>query len=128
MNILITGGCGFLGSNVAASYLQEGSKVTIIDAMLKKGCWENLQWLGQISKDPRSLEFIQADLADLGAIEDVFYRHSPFDYICHFAGQVAMTFSLSDPIKDFQANALGTINLLEVSRKRSPNCLFAFSS
>ena len=128
MNILITGGCGFLGSNVAASYLQEGSKVTIIDKMLKKGCWENLQWLGQITKDPRSLEFIQADLADLGAIEDVFFRHGPFDYICHFAGQVAMTFSLKDPIKDFQANALGTINLLEVSRNRSPNCLFAFSS
>ena len=128
MNILITGGCGFLGSNVAASYLQEGSRVTIIDRMLKRGCWENFHWLEGMGCRPGCLELVQTDIAEIDSIEDVFSRRGPFDYVCHFAGQVAMTFSMKDPIADFRTNALGTMNLLEVSRRKSPDCFFAFSS
>lgn len=128
MNVLITGGCGFLGSNVAASYLQDGARVTIIDRMLKGGAWENLDWLKGIRKQQSDLEFLQGDVSQIEQIEQVFANRGPFDYVCHLAGQVAMSTSLSDPIADFRTNALGTINLLEVTRRSSPKALVAFSS
>jgi len=128
MNVLITGGCGFLGSNVASSFLQEGSRVTIVDQMLKGGSWENLRWLQGLVKEREDLEFRQADISQIDLLEDVFAKKGPFDYICHLAGQVAMTTSLADPISDFRTNALGTINLLEVARKRSPDTFIAYSS
>jgi CDP-paratose 2-epimerase len=128
MNVLITGGCGFLGSNVAASYLQEGARVVVIDKMLKNGSWENLRWLQAQTAGQGNLEFCQGDVSEIELVEDVFSRFGPFDYICHLAGQVAMTTSLADPIADFRTNALGTIHLLETARKRSPGTFLAFSS
>ena len=128
MNVLITGGCGFLGSNVAASYLQEGARVAVIDKMLKSGSWENLRWLESQVPGEGGLEFCQGDISQLELVEDVFKRLGPFDYICHLAGQVAMTTSLADPIADFRTNALGTIHLLETARKKSPEAFVAFSS
>jgi len=128
MNVLITGGCGFLGSNVASSFLQDGARVTVVDQMLKGGSWENLRWLQGLVKGSADLDFRQADISQIDLLEDVFAKKGPFDYICHLAGQVAMTTSLADPISDFRTNALGTINLLEVARKRSPDTFIAYSS
>lgn len=128
MNVLITGGCGFLGSNVASSFLLDGARVTIVDQMLKGGSWENLSWLQGLVKDSEELEFRQGDISQIDLLEDVFAKRGAFDYVCHLAGQVAMTTSLADPISDFRTNALGTINLLEVARKRSPDAFIAYSS
>jgi len=128
MNVLITGGCGFLGSNVASSFLQDGARVTVVDQMLKGGSWENLRWLQGLVKGSADLEFRQGDISQIDLLEDVFAKRGPFDYVCHLAGQVAMTTSLADPISDFRTNALGTINLLEVARKRSPDAFIAYSS
>ena len=68
------------------------------------------------------------DLADAEGVMAVFRRHSPFDYICHVGGQVAMTTSLEDPARDLQTNVLGTFNVLEAARSFSPEALIAYSS
>jgi CDP-paratose 2-epimerase len=128
MNVLITGGCGFLGSNVASGYLADGGRVTVVDKMLKTGSWENLRWLQELCQNEHDLVFRESDISDYDCLADVFIKHGPFDYICHLAGQVAMTTSLADPIGDFRTNALGTINLLELARKKSPDAFIAFSS
>ena len=116
MKVLITGGCGFLGSNLAASYLQQGAQVVVIDALFRRGSAANLSWLENQSANDQ-FHFIQVDLADAEGVMAVFLRHAPFDYICHVGGQVAMTTSLEDPARDLQTNVLGTTNLLEAIRK-----------
>ncbi len=127
MKVLITGGCGFLGSNLAASYLDEGAEVVVVDALFRKGSAANLSWLEQQAA-PGRFHFIQADLADAAAVLAVFRRHAPFDYICHVGGQVAMTTSLQDPARDLQTNVLGTFHVLEAARAHSPEALIAYSS
>ncbi len=127
MKVLITGGCGFLGSNLAASYLQEGAEVVVVDALFRRGSAANLVWL-EPQAIPGRFHFVQADLADAEAVLSVFRRHGPFDYICHVGGQVAMTTSLQDPARDLQTNVLGTFNVLEAARALSPEALIAYSS
>ncbi|KEF40946.1 MAG: CDP-paratose 2-epimerase [Cyanobium sp. CACIAM 14] len=127
MKVLITGGCGFLGSNLAASYLQEGAEVVVLDALFRRGSAANLAWLEQQAA-PGRFHFIQADLAAAESVLAVFRRHAPFDYICHVGGQVAMTTSLQDPARDLQTNVLGTFHVLEAARALSPQALIAYSS
>lgn len=127
MKVLITGGCGFLGSNLAAAYLQDGAEVIVIDALFRRGSAANLVWLQSIA-NPERFHFIQVDLAEAEAVMAAFRRHAPFDYICHVGGQVAMTNSLTDPSRDLQTNILGTFHVLEAARAFSPKALIAYSS
>jgi CDP-paratose 2-epimerase len=127
MKVLITGGCGFLGSNIASSYLREGVEVVVIDALFRRGSSANLAWL-ENQAAPGLFHFIQADLADKETVFTVFRRHAPFDFICHVGGQVAMTTSLQDPERDLHTNVLGTFNVLEAARNLSPDALIAYSS
>ncbi len=126
-NILVTGGCGFLGSNIAAHYLQKGARVTIIDALFRTGGTSNLAWLREQAPDG-AFTFVQGDLADPELVSKVFQENGPFDYVCHLGGQVAMTTSLSDPRRDMLTNVVGTFNVLEAARKHSPDALIAYSS
>ncbi|MCE2812571.1 MAG: GDP-mannose 4,6-dehydratase [Planctomycetaceae bacterium] len=128
MNLLITGGCGFLGSNIAAAYSQEGARVTIIDNMRRVGSRYNQSWLEGLFRSSGNLKMREGDLTEIEFLEEVFTNHGPFDYICHLSGQVAMTKSLLDPLADFRNNTLGTLNLLDVARRMSPDTVIAFSS
>jgi CDP-paratose 2-epimerase len=127
MKVLITGGCGFLGSNLAASYLRDGAEVVVIDALFRRGSALNLAWLESI-KTSSGFHFVQADLADVESVVSVFRRHGPFDFICHVGGQVAMSTSLQDPARDMRTNVVGTFNVLEAARSLSENALIAYSS
>jgi len=127
MKVLITGGCGFLGSNLASSFLAIGAEVTVIDALYRKGSSQNLHWLEKQSNN-HQFHFAQLDVADYESVKSVFLRFGPFDYVCHVAGQVAMTTSLEDPRRDLQTNVLGTFNILEAVRFFSPESLVAYSS
>lgn len=127
MKVLITGGCGFLGSNIAASYLEEGAEVIVLDALFRMGGEANLAWL-QGKAAPGQLTHYKVDIADENAVNEIFKRHAPVDYVCHLGGQVAMTTSLSDPRRDFRTNALGTFNVLEAVRAYTPDALVAYSS
>lgn len=125
--VLVTGGCGFLGSNIAAHYLGKGSEVVVFDALFRTGAASNLAWLQQQAPEG-ALTHIHEDLADPDAASRAFQNHGPFDYVCHLAGQVAMTTSLSDPRRDMLTNVVGTFNLLEAMRAYSPDALLAYSS
>ncbi len=96
MKVLITGGCGFLGSNLASHYLSQGAEVIVADALFRKGSTLNLAWLKSLAQ-PGQFDFVQLDLADGEGVNALFRRYAPFDYICHVGGQVAMTTSLVDP-------------------------------
>lgn len=127
MKILITGGCGFLGSNLAHSYLKEDHDIFIIDSLFRKGSKENYEWLKSNFSCNR-LKFFIFDLVDKSNLNKIFNENGPFDYIIHVAGQVAMTSSIKEPLRDLNTNIIGTFNLLESCRKFSPNSLFAYSS
>ena len=127
MKVLITGGCGFLGSNLASAFLADGAEVVVLDALFRKGSASNLHWLAEQAAN-NQFHFLQADVAEAEAVQALFCRHGPFDYVCHVAGQVAMTTSLQDPRRDLQTNVLGTFNVLEAVRAHSPEALVAYSS
>ena len=127
MKVLITGGCGFLGSNLAASFLSKNNDVFIIDSLERIGSKENLNWLSSYSEKD-NLKLFQADIKDTELINNLFQEIGELDFICHVAGQVAMTTSIIDPRKDFEVNALGTFNILEATREYTPDALLAFSS
>lgn len=124
---LVTGGCGFLGSNIASHFLKNGSKVVVIDALYREGSSLNLEWLRSIDAQ-KKFHFIKGDLADQFLVRSAYQEHGPFDYICHLGGQVAMTTSLSDPRRDLNTNIIGTFNVLEATRAYSPDALIAYSS
>jgi CDP-paratose 2-epimerase len=127
MKILITGGCGFLGSNLASFFIKNKNQVFIIDSLERDGASINLNWLKSQSEN-QQLVFFKSDIVNTNAINSFFNEHAPFDFICHVAGQVAMTTSINNPRKDFETNALGTFNILEAARKFSPKSLIAYSS
>lgn len=127
MKVLITGGCGFLGSNLASAFLGDGAEVVVLDALFRKGSASNLHWLSEQTAN-NQFHFLQADVAEAEAVQALFRRHGSFDYVCHVAGQVAMTTSLQDPSRDLQTNVIGTFNVLEAVRAHSPGALVAYSS
>ncbi len=123
MKILITGGCGFLGSNLAAHALERDDELVIFDNLCRNGSRENLLWL----KSKGVFEFVHADIRDQNDVDRVVRVHKP-DAVFHLAGQVAMTKSLEKPRLDFDVNAIGTINLLEAVRKFSSHSVVIYSS
>ena len=121
--LLITGGCGFLGSNLAAHAIQSGFETCLFDNLSRQGSAENLSWL----KSKGGFAFIHGDIRNKNDVETIV-RDGNFDAIFHLAGQVAMTTSIANPYKDFEINALGTINVLDSVRKYSPDTAVLYSS
>ncbi|MBQ7561610.1 MAG: GDP-mannose 4,6-dehydratase [Synergistaceae bacterium] len=124
MKILINGGCGFLGSNLASAGLERGYNITVLDNLSRYGSASNLEWL---KSKPGNFTFIHGDTRNRNDVERVI-KSGKFDAIFHLAGQVAMTTSISDPYKDFQVNTLGTLNVLDSIRLYSPDTVMIFSS
>ncbi len=123
MKVLITGGCGFLGSNLASEALKRGYEVTIIDSMIRLGASDNFSWL----KAQGKFTFHQLDMKDDEKVHKIVEDTKP-DVIFHTAGQVSMLASVNNPRKDFEANAIGTFNLLEAVRLSSPGSHLFYSS
>ena len=119
----ITGGCGFLGSNLAARLLELGADVTVFDSLYRVGSAENLAWL----RGRGELRFVHGDVRNPNDVGRVFADRPP-DVVFHLAGQVAMTTSLAEPRFDFEVNALGTLNVLEAIRASAPNAVLVYSS
>ena len=110
---LVTGGAGFIGSNVAHRLLSLGRRVRVLDNLSRPGVEQNLQWLRQQHGD--LLDFVRADVRDAAAVGQAM---AGVQQVFHFAAQVAVTTSLEDPQEDFAINALGTLNVLEAARAR----------
>nr|WP_298994249.1 NAD-dependent epimerase/dehydratase family protein [uncultured Polaribacter sp.] len=123
MKYLITGGCGFIGSNLAAEVLKRGEELIVFDNLFRHGSALNLNWL----RKKGGFKYYPLDIRNLNDIETVIKEEKP-DIVFHLAGQVAMTTSISNPRLDFEINALGTFNLLDSIRKYSPNTMVLYSS
>jgi CDP-paratose 2-epimerase len=122
--ILITGGAGFIGSNLAHRLLGQGHQVTIFDNLSRSGCETNLAWLRR-THGAGSFRLVQADLTDFEALKRA---SDGTERIYHLAGQVAVTTSVQDPRQDFEANALGTFNALEAARLVGDDPIFLYAS
>jgi CDP-paratose 2-epimerase len=123
MKYLITGGCGFLGSNIASEILKRNDELIIFDNLYRFGSTQNLEWL----RGKGEFNFIHGDIRNAVDVENVIKIHKP-DVIYHLAGQVAMTTSIADPRMDFEVNALGSFNVLDSIRKYSPETILIYSS
>jgi CDP-paratose 2-epimerase len=123
MKYLITGGLGFIGSNMADRLLRDGADVVILDNQSRKGVHFNLEWLRRVHGD--RFELISGDIRDYATVERAMQGVGT---VFHFAAQVAVTTSVDDPMTDFTVNALGTVNVLEAARKASPMPAVLFTS
>jgi CDP-paratose 2-epimerase len=121
--ILITGGAGFIGSNLADSFLSQGREVIVFDVLARAGVEANLDWLQR--RYGKLVAPVISDIRSVTALEDAVNRSSA---VFHFAAQVAVTTSLAAPADDFSVNAQGTINLLEAVRNRSTPIPVIFAS
>ncbi len=124
MRLLITGGAGFLGSNIAASLASEGHEITIFDNLSRTGSKSNLKEL--LARIP-ALNFHKGDIRDAALVADIISSLKPH-VVLHFAGQVAMTTSIENPRSDFDINVGGTLNVLEAIRAHSKSTGLLFSS
>jgi CDP-paratose 2-epimerase len=121
--VLITGGAGFIGTNLAHHLLRGGRPVRIYDNLSRPGAEENLRWLCAmhgsrvqiVQGDVRSIAQLREALADIGTV-------------FHLAAQVAVTTSLTDPRDHFAVNAGGTLNLLELIRETGRCVALVFTS
>jgi CDP-paratose 2-epimerase len=124
-SVLIFGGAGFVGSNWAYHLLKtsDAPRVHIFDNLSRCGVHRNLEWLRRETKDPERLKITVGDVRDLAAVQKAVQGATE---IYHFAAQVAVTSSVTDPRRDFDINALGTFNVLEAARNsaRQPFILF----
>jgi len=123
MKYLITGGCGFLGSNIAAELVRRNERVIIFDNLYRLGSEQNLQWL----RSQGEFSFYRGDIRNREDIEYTIKKEKP-EVIFHLAGQVAMATSLERPRFDFEINVLGSFNLLESVRCEFPEAIVIYSS
>lgn len=119
--VLITGGAGFVGVNLAAHLLVRGEAVRILDSLIRPGSERNLKWLQQCYPD--GVDFIHADVRNPQAVAVAMQG---IEHVVHLAAQVAVTSSLVNPAFDFDVNGFGTLNVLEAARRahRAPSLLF----
>jgi CDP-paratose 2-epimerase len=119
--VVITGGAGFVGTNLADRLLSDGERVILFDNLSRAGVERNYEWLERKHRGHVRLEV--ADTRDVTAIRRVL---SDAGAVFHLAAQVAVTTSLVEPRFDFEVNAIGTLNILEALRslKNSPPLIF----
>lgn len=121
--ILITGGAGFIGSNLSNRLLDEGHHVIVYDNLSRAGAEKNMEWL--LAHHDKHCEVIVADIRDYDMLKTAVVG---VDTIYHLAAQVAATTSIASPLDDFAINAFGTVNLLEAVRTTTPSAVVVYTS
>ncbi len=114
--VLVTGGCGFIGSHTVDRLIEEGNEVFVIDN-LSTGFIENLN---------KKAIFYNIDIQNRDELREIF-ENQRFDFVFHFAAQINVRRGEEDPNFDINVNVLGTLNLLEELKKNPPKKII-FSS
>ena len=115
-NLLVTGGCGFIGSNFIRHLLADGrfqGRIINTDCLTYAGNPDNLK--GVKEAHPERYFFEKADICDMDALRGIFDRHR-IDAVCHFAAESHVDRSIKKPDSFVQTNIIGTFNLLEAAR------------
>jgi CDP-paratose 2-epimerase len=118
--IVITGGAGFIGSNLADRLAGEGHEVVIFDTLARPGVERNRDWL--VHRHGARVVHVAGDVRDAAAVDAACANAS---VVFHMAAQVAVTTSLADPASDFAVNLVGTFNVLEAARRHGLPVVFA---
>ena len=114
MNILVTGGAGFIGSHMARRHVKDGHRVVVVDDLST----------GRREKVPGAARFVQADIAD--ADLEPILREEQIEFVSHHAAQIDLRHSVADPIHDARVNVLGSLKLFEACRRAgTKHILFA---
>ncbi len=121
--VVVTGGCGFIGSNLCDSLLADGGDVVAFDNLCRAGVERNLDWLRR--KHGKRFSVAVADVRDADAVTRAVARAKA---VFHLAGQTAVTTSMGDPREDFEVNARGTLNVLEAVRESGRKIPVIFAS
>ena len=121
--LLIFGGAGFIGSNLADTVMSAGDDVIVFDNLSRPGVERNLNWLA--ARHGSRLQAVLGDLRDPAAVEAAVTEAGG---VVHLAAQVAVTSSLTDPLDDFTINAQGTLTILEAIRRLAPRTPLVFAS
>ena len=121
--VLITGGAGFIGTNLADRLLCQGRPVVVYDSLARRGAERNLRWL--LARHRSRLQIQIADMRSTAQLRDAV---ADSGMVFHLAAQVAVTTSLGDPAADFAVNAAGTLHLLEALRRRGRAGRLVFTS
>lgn len=114
LRIVVTGGAGFIGSNLVAAYARDGHRVTIVDSLCRPGVERNLEWLRGLAAGTR-LRVVRGDVRDAELVRRVVGAPD-VDLVFHLAAQPAVTTSIAHPRDDLETNLLGTFNVLEAVR------------
>jgi UDP-glucose 4-epimerase len=116
MNVLVTGGAGFIGSHLADRLLRGGHRVVVLDN----------ETTGRPENVPPAARYLKGDVARPEDLEAAFA--SGLDAVCHIAGQVSLIRAFTDPGTDLRTNVQGTLNVLrECLKHRVPRLLYASS-
>lgn len=121
--VLVTGGCGFIGCNLADRLAERGDRVLVLDNLARAGVRENAQWLKS-----RHGDRVMITMADIREPIPVVEAVREARAVLHLAAQVAVTDSISDPAADFEINARGTLNVLEAVRLHNSTAPIIFAS
>ena len=121
--ILITGGAGFIGSNLADFFLRQGNEVTVFDNLMRNGVEKNVKWLQDTHK--KGLNIVKQDIRNYDVLKK---SCKDIDTIFHTAAQTAVTTSVRNPREDFEINALGTFNVLDAARNSNTNPTIIYTS
>lgn len=121
--VLVTGGAGFIGSNIANRLAGEGHDVLVYDALSRPGVERNLAWLQ--SRHPKRISFVRGDVRDEDGLAAAARQASA---VFHMAAQVAVTTSMVDPREDFDINVRGTLHLLDALRLSGRRVPLIFAS
>ncbi|MHA1395740.1 MAG: NAD-dependent epimerase/dehydratase family protein [Promethearchaeota archaeon] len=124
MKILITGSCGFIGSNLVKRLLDLDCSIYGIDNLIHLGSESRLKELNKLSE----FHFIKADISNRNDIFNIFKNLGSFSSIFHLAAQTAVTTSYNDRILDFNTNALGSFNIIEAVKRYSPKAYCLYTS
>ena len=117
-DVVVTGGAGFIGSNLCRTLLEEGAKVTAFDNLYsgKIECIDDIM--------DKGINFVQEDIRDPAALEEATKN---CEVIFHLAAQTSVPFSMENPKEDCEINVVGTLNVLEAARKAGARMVFASS-
>lgn len=119
MRWLITGGAGFIGTNSVLSLHARGEEIVIIDNLSRPGVLDN----SNVILERTGLKTEKVDISDRKNLFDFLEDSADYDVILNLAGQVSLLESIRNPIRDFEVNAIGPLNLLEHLRLKAPNTL-----
>ncbi len=123
VRVLITGGAGFIGSNLIDHLLGKGYQVTAYDNLSREGARKNVAWLKE--KYGQKFKLITEDIRNQSVL---FNAVDNQDLVYHLAAQVAVTTSIKNPREDFEINALGSLNVLEAVRQTGGNPIVLYGS